>query len=220
LFNSSNLSPTNYKLDVSINRVLILTDYDTALRTSSNNYSIKRFTTNNTCQMKITYSGPAYAIDIYSPNSALNTTAPYRLSSTSTTFIFNLTIVGTWSLVLRHSINTATSLITVGIILSTFSTNECLNFCSGKSNSLGLAPGTTNVCLCATDYVWNSTSRVCTINCSKIQYASGINPLNFSACLCVNNFIFDNHISRCIVNCNLISKATIIIPNTIDLCYC
>ena len=103
-----------------------------------------------------------------------------------------MTVAGTWNIALYHNIFGTSNLINVSIILNTFSNYECINFCSGKSNSLGLAPGTTNICVCAIGYIWNSTTNNCIIDCSKIQYANGINLSNFSACLCLTNFWFNN----------------------------
>ena len=84
----------------------------------------------------------------------------------------------------------------------TFSDNECLNFCSGKANSLGLGMGTTNECVCDKSF-WNPTTQTCDVDCltdpthprcqldcTPVQYATGIVTGIIPNCTCMNLFFF------------------------------
>ncbi len=109
--------------------------YDTALAPETNK-AVKQFTTNNVCHLKLYYTGPSYTINIFSPVTAISATPRYSqsISPSLTSLPFDVTLSGTWNIVLNHGITSTTSLIDVTITLKTIVTNECnqykiLNIC-------------------------------------------------------------------------------------------
>lgn len=75
-------------------------------------------------------------VDVTNPNNSYaSNTTNQNLKQIDTV----LNVSGTWSFTVVHGITSnRTTLSNITIRAYTFSDNECLNFCSGKSHSLGL----------------------------------------------------------------------------------
>ena len=146
LYSSPN--PTNFKLTIQVDGVIQKTYYDTAVQQTTH-LTVAQFQTTNICKMKLTYSGPTVmSLKIFAPGAALSGAATYTVSPISTTYQFDVTQAGGWTIALDHNLTSAKVIKPVSLALVTLSTDQCTNFCAGIAHSLGLAPGQTNICMC------------------------------------------------------------------------
>lgn len=110
---------------------------------------------------------------LYKPGENVVSGTPFQsdISNTPQKIIDTvLDVAGNWNLVIDHDIISTTNPYAANYTIDafTFSDNECITFCSGKANSLGLASGTTNICLCVQSFKWDSNSSSCLIDCPSI----------------------------------------------------
>lgn len=73
--------PTPYKIQISVNGKLVLTDYNTVIIVSSG-LTAQQFVINSTCTAKILYDGPIYDIFLYKPGSNIQNDPPVASNTT------------------------------------------------------------------------------------------------------------------------------------------
>jgi|688.fasta_scaffold2292905_1 hypothetical protein len=65
----------------------------------------------------------------------------------------NLFVGGVWTILVYHQVNTTTVLAPFKISVETQQgVNQCFDFCSNITNSMGTMPGFSDVCLCIPGY--------------------------------------------------------------------
>ena len=131
-----------YSLEIKINGVLAGTHSDTII---FNNQWInaREFTVDAPCSMKVKYEGYICPIYVYEPNKKVNdgSRGYYAAELTQNNpkeFEVDLDKGGIWRFVLRYGVQPAIPMVPFTITLYTDSNNQCTNFCTGKSLSMGL----------------------------------------------------------------------------------
>ena len=172
---------------IKVNNVVKGAYYDTVISTSSAK-SIQRITVQNACKIKIAYSSSvSYPLKLFQPGVNVNSGTPFAedtSNSNDKVLEVVLNVPGNWNVVIPHGLTSATILTNFTLNIFTFSDNECTNFCSGKANSRGLASGTTNVCQCNTNFIWNSVDSACIIDCASINKATSLAGGSTDSCDC------------------------------------
>ena len=213
-------TPTAYSLEIKVSNNVVGTYYDTVLSYTTAR-TVSQFTTQNPCTIQITYSGYVCPMYLFAPGVNVVSGSPYASDTSSSnpkTIRIDLNQAGNWNVVLHHGITSSTSMSDFTLDLITDTNNECINFCTGKSNSAGLAPGTTNICKCLTNFNWDSSSQQCIIVCSNIYKATTIKSGTTDQCNCQTNYSWDTAITSCAVPCTSLANA--VSSASVDTCNC
>ena len=111
--------PTGYYLKIFVNSVIINTFYDTVITVDSGR-TAQQFSNNVLCTVRIKYDGPIYPIYLFAPgiNPISGSPSASDTSNTNPKYLTScLNIVGIWTLVIRHYLSSAYSLIPFRIIV-------------------------------------------------------------------------------------------------------
>lgn len=115
-----------FKIVIKVNGVQKLSQ-DDYISKRTNALSFSKFTTNNACQAKLTYTGPAFTkIEIYSPDQ-LNTGTTSLYSTSASVYSFAVTMPGTWGVAVYTSMGSTTTLSPYTIVFTTSCPNQCIN---------------------------------------------------------------------------------------------
>jgi hypothetical protein len=80
-------------------------------------------------------------------------------------------------------------------------TKECLVNCSALPRSTGSGPG--SECICQKNFVWNSTTHVCQLDCNQVSNLNQTIASPSDSCLCNLPYEWDANIQDCVLNCSL-----------------
>lgn len=103
---------------------------------------------------------------------AINSTAvnPKILSTT-------VTAAGKWNVVINHQLYSSTVLTPFTITVETeVGPQQCINYCSNISYTIGMNPNSVTDCLCMTGFIWDTVNKKCVINCALLNSSSDVGP--------------------------------------------
>lgn len=167
----------------------------------------QQFTTSVPCLAKLSYTGPpSYSINIYSPKADYQGQPTYFLDyeTNQLDIDVNASATGTWSVVVRGVEVEGFLGVGYGIRLDSYVGSQCENYCTGREGVVGLAPGTTDVCLCRNGYYWDYNSKTCIFDCNRVLYSRGPDAQT-GHCKCHPQYPYSPTLQQCILNCSSVS---------------
>lgn len=215
--------PTAYSFTIKVNGVTQSLSYDTVLSYTTAR-TVQQVVTQNACRAQFTYTGMICNLYLFAPGANVVTGTAYASNTSAVNpkvMLVDLNVGGTWSFVINHGLTSGvTSLSPFTLDIKTFTESECINFCTGKPYSNGLAGGTNNICLCVTGFYWNSGAAQCYVNCTLISMATTIVSGTNNQCNCQTGYSWDTTTGSCRVPCPSIANAISLVTGTINTCTC
>lgn len=138
----------------------------------------------------MSYIGSNYTIGFVGPNDSLtyNTTSFTKTGSNITNYLFNVSMLGQWFVVVYHNINTTLSLRPINltikksnmvnpIIDGIYYNNTIMNYVRNcyidKFSTFANSPSNLSSCICRKGYQWNYDFSTCIRNCTDDINSNG-----------------------------------------------
>ena len=134
---------------------------------------MQQITVDGPCRIQVKYDGPIYKLQLFAPGVDIvyGTPAASNNSLVNPKYLTTtVTSAGKWNVVINHQLYTATTLIPFTITVETeVGAQQCVNYCSNKSYTIGMLPSSSTDCLCITGFTWNTVTKACSIVCSSFN---------------------------------------------------
>lgn len=132
------------------------------------------------CRIQIIYDGPIYPLQLFAPGADIVYGTPVAFNNTAVnpkTLSTTVTAAGKWNVVIRHQIYSTKVLTPFTITVQTeVGPQQCINYCSNISYTIGMNPNSATDCLCMTGFTWDTVNKKCVISCSAFNSTSDVGP--------------------------------------------